>query len=423
MATINIAEVVGRGYAKFWNFKGRYRCLKGGRGSKKSCTTALWYIYNMMKFYERYRLKPNTMVVRRYYNTHRDSTYRQLKWAINRLGVDHLWHCTVNPLEITYKPSGQKIFFRGMDDAQSITSITVEDGYICWVWWEEAFQCSNEDEFNKVDLSIRGAIPYPLFKQHTFTFNPWSDKIWIKKRFFDKADNVNILALTTNYQCNEFLGEDDIKIFEEMKRTNPRRYSIEGLGDWGIAEGLIYSNWEEADFDISYFRDVKNKKGIPIYRDFKGLDFGYANDPTAMSCIFVDEDKYEIFVYDEIYRTQLTNQQICDNIRYKGYMNDVIIADNEDARTINELRLLGLNRIKAAKKGKGSVLAGIQKLQDYHIYVHPRCMNHVVEFSNYVWDKDKDTGKPINEPIDEYNHLMDALRYATERCNRRTFSF
>lgn len=260
MTTINIAEVVGRGYAKFWNFKGRYRCLKGGRGSKKSCTTALWYIYNMMKFYERYRLKPNTMVVRRYYNTHRDSTYRQLKWAINRLGVDHLWHCTVNPLEITYKPSGQKIFFRGMDDAQSITSITVEDGYICWVWWEEAFQCSNEDEFNKVDLSIRGAIPYPLFKQHTFTFNPWSDKIWIKKRFFDKADNVNILALTTNYQCNEFLGEDDIKIFEEMKRTNPRRYSIEGMGDWGIAEGLIYSNWEEADFDISYFRDVKNKK-------------------------------------------------------------------------------------------------------------------------------------------------------------------
>ena len=142
-----------------------------------------------------------------------------------------------------------------------------------------------------------------------------------------------------------------------------------------------------------------------------------------MSCIFVDEDKYEIFVYDEIYRTQLTNQQIRDNIRYKGYMNDVIIADNEDARTINELRLLGLNRIKAAQKGKGSVLAGIQKLQDYHIYVHPRCMNHVVEFSNYVWDKDKDTGKPINEPMDEYNHLMDALRYATERCNRRTFSF
>lgn len=186
MTTINIAEVVGRGYAKFWNFKGRYRCLKGGRGSKKSCTTALWYIYNMMKFYERYGLKPNTMVVRRYYNTHRDSTYRQLKWAINRLGVDHLWHCTVNPLEITYKPSGQKIFFRGMDDAQSITSITVEDGYICWVWWEEAFQCSNEDEFNKVDLSIRGAIPYPLFKQHTFTFNPWSDKIWIKKDFLIK---------------------------------------------------------------------------------------------------------------------------------------------------------------------------------------------------------------------------------------------
>ena len=193
MTAINISQIVGRGYKTFWNFKGRYRCLKGGRGSKKSCTTALWYIYNMMKFYERYRLKPNTMVVRRYYNTHRDSTYRQLKWAINRLGVDHLWHCTVNPLEITYKPSGQKIFFRGMDDAQSITSITVEDGYICWVWWEEAFQCSNEDEFNKVDLSIRGAIPYPLFKQHTFTFNPQNVMMtsWMR---IPSLSNVTALA-------------------------------------------------------------------------------------------------------------------------------------------------------------------------------------------------------------------------------------
>ena len=135
---------------------------------------------------------------------------------------------------------------------------------------------------------------------------------------------------------------------------------------------------------ILQFLNTRKNATFTFYRDFKGLDFGYANDPTAMSCIFDDEDKYEIFVYDEIYRTQLTNQRIRDNIRYKGYMNDVIIADNEDARTINELRLLGLNRIKAAKKGKGSVLAGIQKLQDYHIYVHPRCMNHVVEFSNYV---------------------------------------
>lgn len=421
--SINIAKIIGKGYRDFWNFKGRYRCCKGSRGSKKSCTASLWYIYNMMKYYHVYGLKPHVLVVRRYFNTHRDSTYKQLKWAINRLNVDHLWKATVNPLEITYLPSGQKILFRGMDDAQSITSVTTEDGYLCWVWWEEAFQCTNEDEFNKVDLSIRGAIPEPLFKQHTFTFNPWSDTTWLKARFFDKADGVNILAITTNYMCNEFLGKDDIQIFEDMKKNNPRRYQIEGLGEWGVAEGLIYMNWEQKNFDIAEFKNARNSDGTLKYRDLRGLDFGFANDPTAFIALFADEKNMEIYIYDEIYKVRLTNQQICENIRYKGYDKDIIIADNEDARTINELRLLGLNRIRKAKKGKDSVLAGIQKLQDYTIYVHPRCMNTIVEFSNYVWDKDRDSGKIINRPVDEYNHLMDALRYATEGLNGRRFSF
>lgn len=420
---INLKEVIGKGYATFWNFKGRYRCCKGSRASKKSTTTSLWYIYNMMKYYHQYGLKPNVMVVRRYFNTHRDSTFKQLKWAISRLGVDNLWKATVNPLEITYLPSGQKIIFRGMDDAQSITSVTSEDGYLCWVWWEEAYQCNNEEEFNKVDLSIRGQLPYPLFKQHTFTFNPWSDSTWIKPRFFDKADGVNILAMTTNYMCNEFLGDDDLALFEDMRISNPRRYEIEGLGNWGIAEGLIYNNWEELDFDVADLKNMKYINGIPKYLDLRGLDFGFANDPTAFICLLANEKDREIFIYDEIYRVKLTNQQIYDNIRYKGYDKDLIVADNEDARTINELRILGLPRIRKAKKGRDSVIAGIQKLQDFKIYVHPTCMNAQIELNNYVWDKDKETGKALNKPVDEYNHLMDAMRYATERLNGRTFSF
>lgn len=111
MSNVNLAEIVGKGYKQFWNFKGRYRLVKGSRGSKKSCTASIWYIYNMMKYYHQYGLKPNVMVVRRYFNTHRDSTYKQLKWAINRLGVDQYWKATVNPLEITYVPSGQKYCF------------------------------------------------------------------------------------------------------------------------------------------------------------------------------------------------------------------------------------------------------------------------------------------------------------------------
>ena len=128
-------------------------------------------------------------------------------------------------------PTGQKILFRGLDDPMSITSITVEKGYLCWCWFEEAFQIANEDDFNKVDMSIRGELPEGYFKQIIITFNPWSEKHWLKRRFFDPVDDPNILALTTTYKCNEWLGPDDIKLFDAMKISNPRRYNIEGEGN------------------------------------------------------------------------------------------------------------------------------------------------------------------------------------------------
>lgn len=426
---VSVPELVGKGYKKFWNFKGRYRVLKGGRGSKKSTTAAIWFIYQMMKFWHSYQLKPCLLVIRRYYNTHRDSTYAQLRWAINRMGVDHLWKATKSPLELLYKPSGQRIMFRGLDDAQSITSITVDDGELCWVWWEEAFQCSNEEDFDKIDLSIRGDMPKPLFKQHTFTFNPWSERVWLKKRFYDKVGNNDlsedghILALTRNFDCNEFLGQDDIDIFHRMKIENPRRYAIEGEGNWGIAQGLVYDNWEELDFDIDSLMGVVDYRGIPKYKYLYGLDFGYTNDPTAFIAIVADEKERKIFIYDEIYRTHMKNEDIYNAIKYKGYEKARITADSADPRTIVELRDLGLTRIHAAKKGKGSVKAGIQKLQDYRMYVHPRCTNTIVELSNYVWDSDRETGKLTTEPISEYDHLCDALRYSTESLNSATFSW
>jgi len=425
----NLPTLIGKGYKQFWNFKGRYRILKGGRGSKKSTTASFWYPYNMMKYYHKYGLKPNTLVIRRYYNTHRDSTFAQLKWSINRMGVSHLWKATKSPLELTYLPSGQKIMFRGLDDPQSITSITVEDGYLCWVWWEEAFQCTNEEDFNKVDMSIRGDMPEPLFKQHTLTFNPWSEKIWIKKRFFDKvggegvSEDGDILAITKNYDCNEFLGEDDIRIFEKMKEENPRRYSIEGLGEWGIAEGLVFENWQELDFNPEELKRQLDRNDNPKYRQLHGLDFGYTNDPTAFIALLADEKEKKIFIYDEVYKTHMKNKDIYETLKYKGFEKARICADSADPKTIDELKDLGLYRIYGAKKVKGSVKAGIQKLQDYKIYVHPSCVNTIVELNNYVWETDKETNKPTTEPIDEYNHLMDALRYATEELNTSNFSW
>ena len=397
---INLPDIVGKGYATYWNYKGRYRVVKGGRGSKKSTTTALWIIYNMMKY-----PLANTLVIRRVFNTHKDSTYTQLKWASNVLKVSHLWKFSKSPLEATYIPTGQKILFRGLDDPMSITSITVEHGHLCWCWFEEAFQVMNEDDFNKVDMSIRGELPKGYFKQITLSFNPWSEKHWLKKRFFDIEDE-DVLAITTNYACNEFLGEDDKKLFEKMKINNPRRYNIEGLGNWGIAEGLVYSNFEELDFDIE---EIKKRKNI---KSAFGLDFGYTNDPTAFICLLVDLDNMEIFIFDEHYQKAMSNKMIADMIKYKGYAKERIIGDSSEPKSIDDIKKQGIYRIKGARKGKDSILNGIQYIQDFKIYVHPKCENTLIELSNYVWDT-KD-GNAINKPIDDYNHLMDALRYSLE---------
>ena len=405
----NLPQIIGKGYATYWNYKGRYRVVKGGRGSKKSTTTALWIIYKMMQY-----PLANTLVIRRIFNTHKDSTYTQLKWASNVLGVSHLWKFSKSPLEATYIPTGQKILFRGLDDPMSITSITVEHGHLCWCWFEEAFQVMNEDDFNKVDMSIRGELPKGYFKQITLSFNPWSEKHWLKKRFFD-AEDEDVLAITTNYACNEFLGEDDKKLFEKMKINNPRRYNIEGLGNWGIAEGLIYNNFEELDFDIE---EIKKRKNI---KSAFGLDFGYTNDPTAFICSLVDLDNMEIFIFDEHYQKAMSNKMIVDMIKYKGYAKERIIGDSSEPKSIDDIKKQGIYRIKGARKGKDSILNGIQYIQDFKIYVHPKCENTIIELSNYVWDT-KD-GNAINKPIDDYNHLMDALRYSLEdiRLGGKTF--
>lgn len=403
---VKLPEKIGKGYKTFWNFKGRYRAVKGGRGSKKSTTAAQWIIYNMMKY-----PLANTLIVRRVFNTHKDSTWTQLKWATHNLNVSHLWYFSKSPLEATYTPTGQKILFRGLDDPMSITSITVEKGYLCWCWFEEAFQVMDEDAFNKVDLSIRGELPEGYFKQITLTLNPWSEKHWIKKRFFDHP-GPDILAMTTSYQCNEFLGDDDRQIFETMKQRNPRRYSIEGLGEWGIAEGLVYQNFQEMAFDKD---EISRKPSVTAYF---GLDFGYTNDPTAFIALLVDKETKSIFIYDEIYKKALTNKDIFNEISYRGYAKEKIIADGAEPKSIEELRRLGLRRIKAARKGPDSIMFGIQKLQDYQIFVHPNCENTLVEFNNYIWDNKN--GQIINKPVDDYNHLLDALRYAAENIGRQS---
>lgn len=413
--SISLKKVVGSGYVDFWRSTKRYIAVKGSRGSKKSCTAASRFIYLMMKYGDS-GLYPNLLVIRRYYNTHRDSTRAQLVWAIERLGASADWKIPKGELTLTYIPTGQQILFRGMDDPNSLTSITVSKGNLCWVWFEEAFQINSEDDFNKVDMSIRGQLPPGLFHQIVLTFNPWSDRHWLKRRFFDSGD-PDTLALTTTYRCNEFLSESDKALYEKMKVQNPRRYRIEGDGEWGIAEGLIYENWIESEFDIEKVIEnaagKKTARGLPALVPCNGMDFGY-NDPTAFYGAYADRKDYKIYVYYEFYKTMMENRKIAARLITDGFGEAVIRADSEDPRTINELRLLGLRGIIGAGKGSGSVVGGIQKLQDYQIIVHPKCPKMIEALSNYAWKKDRLSGKVLNEPEHDFSHAPDALRYGCE---------
>ena len=408
---VYLPDIIGKGYGAFWKSTKRYRVLKGGKGSKKSTTTALNFIVRLMKYPQ-----SNLLVVRAVFNTHKDSTFAQLKWAQEKLGVSHLWQNNVNPLEMTYKPTGQKIIFRGFDDVLKLASTTVSKGYLCWVWIEEAFEIGSEADFDKLDLSVpRGSVPSGLFKQCTLTFNPWSAEHWLKKRFFDKPDK-DVDTFSTNYLVNEFLDDTDRQIFERMKEENPRKYDVAGLGNWGISEGLIFDNWQTLNFAQKDLFNGFDNKGNEIdlswkYNAFFGLDYGYTNDPTAFIAFYANPIDREIYIFDEHYGQRMLNSDIAEMIKRKGYAKEKIRADAAEPKSNDDLRRLGIQRVQASVKGKDSVINGITAIQEYKIFVHPSCTNTIAELSAYCWRKDKqDNG--LNEPEDKNNHLMDAMRYA-----------
>lgn len=402
--TLNLKGIIGGGYNRFWHDKHFYRVVKGSRGSKKSKTTALNYIYRIME-----HEWANLLVVRRFSNTNKQSTYTDLKWACNRLGVAHLFKFNESMPEITYKPTGQKILFRGLDDPLKITSITVDAGILSWAWFEEAYQIENYDKFSTVVESIRGSIDAPdFFKQITVTFNPWSERHWLKETFFDEETKLdNTFCTTTTFRVNEWLDEVDIARYEDLYIKNPRRARIVCDGDWGVAEGLVYDNFKVIDFDwYKKYKQVQEKS--------HGMDFGFTHDPTTLESIIVDLDNKELWIYDEHYEKGMLTDDIFKMIVKKGYQHAEIIADSAEKRLITELRNKGVPKIRASVKGKGSIMQGVQFVQGFTIYVHPSCVYTIEELNTYTFEQDKD-GKWMNKPIDANNHCMDALRYSLEK--------
>ena len=283
---LSIKKVVGGGYDEFWKSEKRYVVCKGSRASKKSTTAALKLIVRLMQM-----PLANALVVRQTAATLKDSCYAQLKWAINRLDVEEYWKATINPLQLVYIPTGQKIIFRGCDDSLKITSIAVDKGHLCFAWGEECFEFS-EDDFNRIDESLRGQLPEGYYIQWLLTFNPYDSSCWLKSRFFDKP-NENVLAITTTYRDNEWLSENDLALFEEIRKTDPDRAKVICDGEWGLESGQYFSMWREKLHVIKPFAIPRE------WMRFRAMDFGQAR-PYAVVWVAVDFDG-NLYVYRELY--------------------------------------------------------------------------------------------------------------------------
>lgn len=403
MIDIQINQLVSSAYYPLFTSRMRYLVYKGSRGSGKSYAAAVKVLVDMMVY-----PYVNWIVLRQYAYTQKDSTFATLKKVAAVLGVYDMFKWTQSPLEVTYKLTGQKIYFRGMDSPLKITSITPTIGQLCRAWYEEAYELKTLDAFNTVEESMRGELPEGGFYQTLITFNPWSERHWLKPEFFDKdTARSGVYATTTTYHDNEHLNDDYVAALEEMLTRNPNRARVAVLGDWGVAEGLVFDGlFETRDFDM---------KSISRLPKSVGLDFGFKNDPTAGIFIAVDQINHVIYVYDEFYKHGLLTGQIAQQlIQHKAY-GLPITADSAGANLIAELtRVHGVPGIQPSGKGKDSVVQGIQYMQSYRYVISPRCKGLLEEMNLYVYDRDKQ-GNWLNTPVDANNHAIDALRYAMQK--------
>jgi phage terminase large subunit len=414
---VYLPDVVGKGYASFWKSRQRYRVIKGGRGSKKSKTAALYFIYMMMKYPQ-----ANTLVVRKIANTHRDSTFAELQWAAERLHVYHLWDFKLSPMEAIYKPTGQKILFRGFDDPLKLTSITVSTGVLCWVWIEECFEIEDEKDFDTLDESIRGEMPEGLWKQLTLTFNPWIDSHWTKVRFFDN-DDPNAFTLTTTYKCNEWLDEQDRKKIADLEFTNPERYKVVGLGEYGLPGGTYF---EEFRRDIHV---IKPFEIPPSWRRFTAFDYGF--DMLAAGWFAVDQQA-NLYLYKELYEPGLTLKRAAARILEltgSDYIDYYVCSPDLWSRNrdtgVPEVETLvnaGLARIQKADNRR---IPGWRHLREYlavqeiptdegvkktaALQIFENCRNAIRTISSVTMDERNP--EDVSDEPHELTHMPEAVRY------------
>lgn len=398
----------------------QYYNLPGGRGSCKSSFASLEIVNGVMKDPTGHS---NAIVFRLVAGTMRESVFSQIAWAIDTLGVGHLWRATVSPMRYEYIPTGAQIIFRGLDDASKLKSIKPKKGTFRFIWFEEFSELPGPNFTRNVLQSVmRGqGAQFVVFR----TFNPPISKNNWANVFIQEPDE-RAITLLTDYTMipPEWLGEAFLYEAERLKELNPKAYEHEYLGHPTGTGGEVFPNLE--------IRTITDEEINNMEYIYQGLDFGFAVDPAAFLRASYDRKHDTVFLLDEIYKRGLSNAQLAREIKERGYhrgkgmgyisptygvmsteRKQLITADCAEPKSINDMRNEGLT-VMGCHKEPGCVEYRVKWLQHRRIVIDPaRTPNAYREFVNYEYETDKD-GNFLSRLPDKDNHCIDSLSYALD---------
>ncbi len=413
MQTVRLSEKVLPAFILFWkccNRKKRrplYKVLKGGRNSSKSTHIAIRIIHDVMKY------PVNALAVRKVGVTLEESVYEQLIWAIDYLGVSHLWKTQKSPLRLIYKPRGNMVIFRGADKPEKIKSIKKSKFPIAILWVEELAEFKTEDEVSTIVNSIiRAELPEGLNYDIYYSYNPPKRKqSWVNKKFDTQFLPANVFVHHSTYFDNPHVSKEFIQEAEEVKLKKTQKYEWEYLGK-AIGSGVV-------PFDNLSFKQISDEEIATFDNISQGLDWGYGADPLSLVRVHYDKRRRRLFIFGEIYGIKISNRMLAEEMIKQGWHTTMTIADSAEPKSINEVEEYGV-LIKGAVKGPGSVEYGEKWLDDLEeIIIDPvRCPNTAKEFEEIDYETDAD-GNVRNRLEDTNNHSVDGTRYATEDIARR----
>lgn len=383
--------------------KGRhtYYDLYGGRGGLKSSFISLEIILGMMKDKD-----ANTAIFRKYGVTLRESVYEQILWAIDELGVSHLWKCGVSPMQCVYLPTNQKIIFRGLDKAKKTKSIKASQGYFKYLWFEELDEFEGPEEIRTVQQSVlRGGEKFVVFKSFNppISINSWAN-LYVNEPRNDSYRH------RSDYRDApvEWLGQQFIDDAEHLKETNPKAYEHEYLGEpVGLGTEV---------FEFLEIRTITDEEIKQFDRIYQGVDFGWYPDPAAFIRSHYNPRHEKIYLLDEYVGCKISNEQLAEEIKRRRYhYNFETLCDSAEPKSISDLKNAGV-WARAADKRPGSVEYGMKWLQRRTIVIDPRrtpCAYK--EIAQYEYERDKE-GNLLSGYPDKNNHCIDALRYSLQRA-------